>query len=171
MKLDFNTIRPLTSRGNYEITVFLSSLKDTIQRYMDRDNLTLDVDFQRGHVWNEQQQVKFVEFVLRGGASPAILLNHPNWMGSFRGDMVIVDGKQRLTALLKFLDNELEVFDGHKLNDIENLHLSSCSILVNVNNLKTRKEVLRWYIELNEGQTPHTDEELNKVKELLNKSK
>lgn len=27
-----------------------------------------------------------------------IYLNHPNWMGSFKGNMVLVDGLQRITA-------------------------------------------------------------------------
>jgi hypothetical protein len=33
--------------------------------------------------------------------------------------------------------------------------------------LKTKQEVLQWYIELNEGGTPHTEEEINRVKELI----
>ena len=40
---------------------------------------------------------------------------------------------------------------------------------LNINNLKTKKEVLSQYIEMNEGGTPHTKEEIDKVKELLKK--
>ena len=40
-------------------------------------------------------------------------------------------------------------------------------IIVNINELKTRKEVLKWYIEMNEGGTPHTEEEIKRVKRLL----
>jgi len=36
-----------------------------------------------------------------------------------------------------------------------------------VNNLKTRKEVLQWYIEFNSGGTVHTDAEIQRVKKLL----
>ena len=39
------------------------------------------------------------------------------------------------------------------------------------NNLKTRKEVLQWYIEMNNGGTPHTKEEINRVKILLETEK
>ena len=40
-------------------------------------------------------------------------------------------------------------------------------LLFNVNNLKTKAEVLVWYIEFNTGGTVHTEEEINKVKMLL----
>ena len=42
---------------------------------------------------------------------------------------------------------------------------------INVNDLPTRKNVLQWYIEHNAGGTIHTEEEINRVKELLKKEK
>ena len=42
------------------------------------------------------------------------------------------------------------------------------SFKVHVNNLKTRAEVLQWYLDLNTGGVVHTDEEIEKVKQLLN---
>jgi uncharacterized protein with ParB-like and HNH nuclease domain len=166
MKLNFKNIKPLTSKGRYEVNQPLEYLDDVIDRYK-KYGLDLDVEFQRAHVWNEDQQIAFVEFILRGGETQPLLFNHPNWMGSFVGDMVLVDGKQRLTALLKFIHNELPVFGGYKKDEIDNLSLSNFDIKVNINNLKTMKEVYKWYIELNSGGTPHTEEEISKVKKLL----
>lgn len=40
--------------------------------------------------------------------------------------------------------------------------------VVHVNNLKTEKEVLQWYIDMNAGGTPHTTEEIDRVKKLIN---
>ena len=37
-----------------------------------------------------------------------------------------------------------------------------------MNNLATMEEVYKWYIELNSAGTPHTEEELNKVRAMLN---
>lgn len=34
------------------------------------------------------------------------------------------------------------------------------TIKVNVNDLKTEKEVLQWYVDMNAGGTPHTKEEI-----------
>ena len=36
-----------------------------------------------------------------------------------------------------------------------------------VNDLQTREEVLQWYLELNSAGTPHSKEELDRVKALL----
>ena len=35
------------------------------------------------------------------------------------------------------------------------------------NNLKTKKEVLQWYIDMNTGGTLHTAEEIKRVKKLI----
>jgi hypothetical protein len=40
-----------------------------------------------------------------------------------------------------------------------------------VNDLKTEAEVLRWYLEINAGGTPHTEEELDKVRKMLKKAR
>jgi hypothetical protein len=102
-----------------------------------------------------------------------ILFNHPNWQGSYKGLMVLVDGKQRLEAVRKFVRNELPVFGGNYLHDFDDPKLllrdMNCSLLFGVNNLKTRKEVLQWYLQLNTGGVVHTQEEIEKVKNLLAK--
>ena len=43
----------------------------------------------------------------------------------------------------------------------------SYTIKFNVNNLQTREELLTWYLEMNTGGTPHSDEEIERVKGLL----
>ena len=40
-------------------------------------------------------------------------------------------------------------------------------MILNVNDLKTEKEVLQWYVDMNVGGTPHTDEEIEKVKKMI----
>lgn len=167
-KLDYNSIPKYTNHGNYCVSVDLGYFKETIQRYIDRHSLELNPDFQRGHIWTEEQQIKFIEFFLRGGKVEPIRFNHTKW-GSFAGvgEMVCVDGLQRTTAFIKFLDNELAVFDGYLFSEIENIPMLSSNIEISVNNLKTKKEVVQWYIELNEGGTPHTNEEISRVKNIL----
>jgi len=79
---------------------------------------------------------------------------------------------QRLTALKKFLNNELAVFGGYYLTDFED----SKSVLyqagylsLNVNNLQSKGEVLCWYLEMNSGGTPHTKSELQQVQAMIDK--
>lgn len=40
-------------------------------------------------------------------------------------------------------------------------------MVININDLKTKKEVLRWYIQMNAGGTPHSDGEIQRVKEMM----
>lgn len=44
--------------------------------------------------------------------------------------------------------------------------LSATMILV-VNDLQTEKEVLQWYVDMNSGGTPHTNDEIERVKKMI----
>lgn len=123
-------------------------------------------------MWTTEQQTKYIEYKVRGGPGFDVLyFNHPGWGGSYIGDFVLVDGLQRLTAIRKFLNNKLPVFSGYFLDDFEDkrILLRSIKIKFSVNSLKTRAEVLTWYIEMNSGGLVHTDEEIQRVKNLLEK--
>ena len=147
----------------------LKYLKQRIEEWIAEDRLQLNPDFQRGHVWTEEQQVNYIEFLLKGGQSSRVIyFNHPGWMTGFKGDFVCVDGLQRLTAVIRFLGNEIKVF-GCYYKDFEGNMPNDLDLLFNVNNLKTKKEVLKWYLEMNSSGTIHTDDELNKVKNMLSK--
>jgi hypothetical protein len=81
---------------------------------------------------------------------------------------VLVDGKQRLTAVRGFLANTVAIFNGIYFRDFTDvLRASGASFKFHVNDLPTRAEVLRWYLEMNSGGTPHTTSELLRVRELL----
>ena len=40
---------------------------------------------------------------------------------------------------------------------------------LNINSLKSKKDVLKWYLHINDGGTPHTKEEIERVKKLYEK--
>ena len=80
--------------------------------------------------------------------------------------MVCVDGLQRLTTFLRFIHNEIPVF-GHYYREFTDSGRTLYSIKINVNSLKKKKDVLKWYIEMNTGGTVHSDEEINRVKKLM----
>jgi len=170
-RLDIKTIKQYTSVGGYHVTHSLGYIKDKIERWQKEQNLQLNPDFQRGHVWTETQQILFIEHIFKSkdnlSRTPPIYFNHPGWMTSFEGEFVCVDGLQRITAILKFLNGELKIFGGYDINHIDNLDINDYYIPVSINNLKTRAEVLNWYLELKSGGTVHSNEEINKVKKLL----
>lgn len=154
-------------QARYTTDVDLSDLKDKIDRYVSL-GLQLQPDFQRGHVWTDEQCSRFMEFFIRGGESGrTIIFNHPGWMRSFEGDFVLVDGLQRLTAALRFLNDEIPIF-GSRLSEFEDkVPMSDKLFHFSIGTLKTREDVLQWYIDLNSGGTPHADAEIERVRGLL----
>jgi hypothetical protein len=47
--------------------------------------------------------------------------------------------------------------------------VNDATMLLNVNDLKSEKEVLQWYVDMNAGGTPHTNEEIERVKKMIEK--
>lgn len=156
---------------NYRVNVMWDYLEMHLEHWSDnRDaaKLDLDPDFQRGHVWTPEQQTAYVEYILKGGMSGReIYFNCTGWMKDWRGPFVIVDGKQRLQAAREFMADRVKVFGGHVRSDIEGRLSMNAQFIFNVNDLKTRAAVLKWYLEMNTGGTPHTPDEISKVKAML----
>ncbi len=176
----FSDIQRLMPGGSYTIDVSLSDLERWIASQDEDSGTDLDPDFQRDHVWTAEQQTKYVEFILRGGQSQITLYwNHPAYNADkhphcdLSNQLVLVDGKQRLTACLKFMRGEIPVF-GHTIDQFEDpvdrrcaLGMSGARLRMNINNLQTRAEVLQWYLDLNDGGVVHSREEIDRVRQLL----
>lgn len=157
--------------GYYKVNVDWYDLEDTLKRWEQDDyicKLNKNPNFQRGHVWTKAQQIAYVEFKISGGTGSNIIhFNCPGWMHNFKGPFVLVDGLQRLTAVLRFIKGEIPAF-GHYVSEFEQgLRFANADFIFCVNNLSKESEVLRWYIEMNSGGTPHTEEEIEKVRNLL----
>lgn len=173
-KLHWNDIPPFTRKSNYQGDVDWDHVVRTVEDFTKEENLDFNPDYQRDHVWTEAQQRAFVEFGLRGGRSGMdIYLNCPRWMSGKHGRMEVVDGKQRLTAVMAFCSDKLRVFPqwvkgGALCSEFQgSKRLMDGRFRFHINNLETRAEVIRWYLEMNSGGTPHTEAELNRVSALL----
>lgn len=167
--MKFRDIPQFTRHGSWECNFQFKDFVNEINKRIENDGLQLNPDFQRGNVWTEEQQIKYIEFLLRGGKTAKVIyFNHPHWNSedSKYKDFVCVDGLQRTIAIIAFVNNKFKVFNCY-YKDFEDT--PRADIRLNINDLQTRKEVLQWYIEFNSGGTIHTDEEINKVKELLEK--
>lgn len=170
-------------------TVGLDYLKADLFGYDDernayRDRLDLNPIFQRGHVWTVEQQISFVENFLRRPQSvdKNIYFNDgwifnklkPNEENSFiAGKRVCLDGLQRLTALLDFIDGKFACFDGQvtweKIEKAPNKHviLGDCNLDIYDFTFTTNKEVIDFYVDFNACGVPHTADEIERVKALL----
>lgn len=172
----FKDIPKFTRDGSWQADFDFKYLIQFIDEHVKEYGLQLNPKFQRGHVWTEEQQIKWLEFFFRGGkTSRVIYLNYPGWHGGVPdgdyNDFVCVDGLQRLTAIRRFMNGEIPIF-GSYINEFEDrMSVVSDSIKVNINNLKSEKEVLQWYVDMNAGGTPHTDEEIERVKKMISEMK
>jgi hypothetical protein len=171
----FQDIPQFTRSGNYEVDVSWEMLENQLKSWDNPESgekLDMDPDFQRGHVWTEEQQIRYIEFVLRGGYSGNVIYwNNPTWFRGFDQPTVLVDGKQRLNAVLRFLRNEIKAFGHYRKEYTDRIDIIRVRFRFVVNDLRTRKEVLQWYLDLNAGGTVHTTDELDKVRNLLKKCK
>lgn len=170
----FKDIPKFTRDGHWECDFNFIYLIKFIDEQIKDYGLQLSPDFQRGHVWTEEQQIKWLEFFLRGGkTSRVIYLNKPDWHSSIPegsyNDFVCVDGLQRLTAIRRFVDGEIPVFGSYFYEFEDKMSIIGDTVRVNVNDLKSKKQVLQWYVDMNSGGTPHTNEEIEKVKDMISK--
>jgi len=173
----FRDIRQFT-QAHYSVHVSWDYLETWLKDHEDM-NVQLDPEFQRGHVWTEEQQIAYVEYRLRGGlAANELFWNCAGWMklgttkGAFRGPMYLVDGLQRLTAVRRFVANEIPAFE-HRLSEYKDEpdRIRNAVFIMSVNNLDDYSAVLQWYLDLNTGGVVHSTKEIARVRKLLDQEK
>jgi hypothetical protein len=79
-----------------------------IQDFSDkaiRDRLNLSPSYQRGDVWPTSDSQMLIESILRGIPLPSVIILKPEGAGAAHE---VVDGKQRLTAILRFIGKHPE---------------------------------------------------------------
>lgn len=164
----FQEIPQFIQDGEWECDFSFPEFLKFMNENIEELQLNVDPDFQRPHVWTEEQQIAWLEFFLMGGRTGrTFYLNHPGWRTNYKGEFLLVDGKQRYQALKKFVNNEIKVFGVYYKDYEDRPDILRHSVKVNVNTLSSRSKVLKWYLGFNGGGTPHTKKELDRVKELL----
>lgn len=75
--------------------------------------LIVNSEYQRGAVWNEPQQKKLIDSVMRGYPLPLIYLHHKvRTIAGMRNEgLEIIDGQQRINALYRFSEGAFKLFD------------------------------------------------------------
>lgn len=93
---------------NAEVRISRSqySLLHLKRLYEDRGELVIDPEFQRNDVWTARQRSELIESVLMGIPLPVIYL-----FESRDGKKQVVDGRQRITAIIDFLNDKIRLSD------------------------------------------------------------
>ena len=172
----------LLPRATYSVSVGGAYLKKWLEETRSDYGLDLQPSFQRPLVWDEARKTAYLEFLIRGGKgdsrnitfnSPAFGQGKASQRCNLDNTVLLVDGQQRLHAILDFLDDKVTVFGGYRLSDFDEATRKdlfrpgeALSLNVFVNALETLEEVLTYYLELNEGGMAHTADELERVRAM-----
>jgi hypothetical protein len=144
----------------------LGHLEGGLQDYDWRD----DADYQRAYRWTDEQASAFMGHFLMGGLVNPIIWNVTSG-DKEAGPFWVVDGKQRMRAILRWLHDEIHAdIEGAKVyrRDCEArlpLDLRVNFWIVQLDEIGVR----RLYLRLNRAGTPHTAEELAKVERQVAK--
>ncbi len=97
-----------TYLGHYPIDTFLirneSRTVHDVLRRIKNGSYIMDPDFQRDFIWDINKQSKLIESVLLRIPLPVFYLAEDD-----EGNLIVVDGLQRLSTLNRFADNELKL--------------------------------------------------------------
>lgn len=86
---------------------------------MRNASITLSPYFQRNLVWREAHKKDFIDTILKGYPFPQIFLARgPIDLETMSASQAVVDGQQRLNAILDFVQGKLEV-EGKRFRELE----------------------------------------------------
>ena len=154
---------------------------DFFSTLMDEGEIDMDPPYQRDHVWTETQQMDFMGFLLEGGRAPEFFVRELPYTDPRNPTppyYEIVDGKQRMLAMYRWWKGEIPARLGPEYNyrliwmkdfGLVSLRRIKRDVSCNVQFLKekTDAQIMRLYLRLNRGGTPHTEEEIAKVQTML----
>ena len=69
------------------------------------DSLVLEPDFQRSYVWPRKKKIQLIESILLGIPLPSFYFSE-----DINSNLLVVDGKQRLNAIIGFINNNSSMY-------------------------------------------------------------
>jgi uncharacterized protein with ParB-like and HNH nuclease domain len=124
------------------------------------NRLELQPDFQRNEVWSKVAQIALIDTILRNIPMPKIYIK--SIIREEQTYRVVIDGQQRLTAILAFVENKLKLKTPHI--SFAEYNSRTFSELPE----ETRNQVLSYNLDFNEIFNP-TDDELRDLYARVNK--
>ena len=129
--------------------------------------------WQRPAVWSEQQQISFIEGIFLGLGAGVYVVNGSDFHqdgGEKYMSGWLIDGQQRITAIARFIQGEIAVFNGIRYQD-----LSQAQRFIRFDNVVFNRYELDYqgdeqvlkdiYRRLNFGGTPQTNDDLLRLDE------
>ncbi len=133
-----------------------------IREWKRSSRLELQPDFQRNVVWTKSAQIALIDTILREIPFPKIYIK-----AKIRDEntyRIVIDGQQRMTAILEFVENRLRLKKTHLSAQFETYDGKLFHELPN----EARNRVLQYKVDFNELADP-SDEEVRDMYARINK--
>lgn len=98
-----------------------------LKRKFDRPDkrIIIDADFQRESVWKPAQKAELIESILMGLPLPIFYFNQDK-----KGRLIVIDGRQRLTALFEFMSDKWQLRGLKVIKELNNKKFSDLDPIV-----------------------------------------
>ena len=113
------------------------SINDFINWY-EANELTLSPKYQRNAVWNYNAKSYLIDTIIRGFPIPQIFLRQTIDTNTRKTTREIIDGQQRLRAIIEFVENRFPIMASHNLEYGKKFY--------NDLNEETREKILNYNI-------------------------
>ncbi len=120
--------------------------------------LELQPDFQRNEVWTRAAQIMLIDTIIKNIPMPKIYMK--SYIKDQRTYRVVIDGQQRLTAILAFINNEFPLVSPYE-GDFKNSYYRDLPS-------EMQDNIIGYLIDMNELFNP-TDDEVRDLYARVNK--
>ncbi|MEG0097845.1 MAG: DUF262 domain-containing protein [Citrobacter sp.] len=151
--------------GEYPIDMYIDWIR--------RGALNFGAEYQREYVWGEEEQQTFLRVLISGFPIGSVALaKAPDWDVSDGPYIEVVDGKQRLTTLKMFINNEIPIVIGDEeifwseFSRAEQLSFGRPTLTAVILDDATTKDRIEYFIAVNFTGVPQSEEHRKKVLKL-----
>ena len=148
----------------------LSYMQQTIEGLFSKVynfGVDFEPEYQREFVWELEDKIALIDSIFNNiDIGKFVFIKH-----DYSNELLyeILDGKQRLRAILDFYEDKFQ-YKGCYFSDLSNRdknHFEDYSISIAEVGEMSKEQILRYFIMLNTGGKPMAKEQLDKVKKML----
>lgn len=130
--------------------------------------IDLDQDYQRGNVWTPEQKYMLIDSIYKNIEIGKFTVIRRAFRENIDKYYEMLDGKQRLTALIEFYESRFKYKDMyfHKMHGRDQGHFESYSISYSETEPLTPEQKYRYFLKLNTCGVPQDPAHIKKVEKL-----